>query len=61
MRVQQDPSQIGRCGCGRREFCDGSHSWTEAEWQQILIKEQQAAARHNEQREQPAERQPGER
>ena len=57
MRVQTDPTQIGRCGCGRREFCDGSHSWTEEEWQQILQKEQQAAAAQGQadgQGEQPA-------
>jgi CDGSH-type Zn-finger protein len=40
MRVQNNPADIGRCGCGRREFCDGSHGLTEAEWQAVLAKEQ---------------------
>ena len=43
MRVQKNPEDIGRCGCGRREYCDGSHGLTEAQWQALCAKEQEAA------------------
>ncbi|MPN28282.1 hypothetical protein SDC9_175723 [bioreactor metagenome] len=35
MRVQENPADIGRCGCGRREYCDGSHGLSEAQWQEL--------------------------
>ena len=44
MRVVNRPEDIGRCGCGRREYCDGSHGLTEEEWQALVAKEQAAAA-----------------
>lgn len=43
MRVMEDPQDIGKCGCGRRVYCDGSHGLTEAEWQEVLRKEREAA------------------
>lgn len=43
MRVQANPADIGRCGCGRRDYCDGSHGLSEAQWQARLLQEQQAA------------------
>lgn len=43
MRVQQNPDDIGRCGCGRREYCDGSHGLTDAQWQALQAKELAAA------------------
>lgn len=43
MRVQQNPDDVGRCGCGRREYCDGSHGLTEAQWQALQAKELAAA------------------
>jgi len=43
MRVQKNPEDIGRCGCGRREYCDGSHGLTEAQWLALKTKEQEAA------------------
>ncbi len=43
MRVRQNSEDIGRCGCGRREYCDGSHGLTEAQWQEVQAKELEAA------------------
>ena len=43
MRVIQNPEDIGKCGCGRRVYCDGSHGLTEAEWQEVVKKEREAA------------------
>lgn len=43
MRVQENPQDVGRCGCGRREYCDGSHGLTEEQWQALQAKERQAA------------------
>tara|TARA_R110001583_G_scaffold185046_2_gene344945 strand:+ start:29653 stop:29823 length:171 start_codon:yes stop_codon:yes gene_type:complete len=43
MRVQTNSSDVGRCGCGRREYCDGSHGLTEAQWQALKAKEREAA------------------
>jgi hypothetical protein len=43
MRVSKNPEDIGRCGCGRRVYCDGSHGLTEAEWQEARAKELKAA------------------
>lgn len=45
MRVQTNPADVGRCGCGRREYCDGSHGLTEAQWQALRARELQAAAK----------------
>ena len=39
MRVQENPADIGRCGCGRRDYCDGSHGLSEAQWQALQAKE----------------------
>lgn len=39
MRVRTNSEDIGRCGCGRREYCDGSHGLTEAQWQEVRAKE----------------------
>lgn len=43
MRVRKNSEDIGRCGCGRRDYCDGSHGLTEAQWQQVRAKELEAA------------------
>jgi CDGSH-type Zn-finger protein len=43
MRVQKNPADIGRCGCGRREYCDGSHGLSEAMWQKRLEQERESA------------------
>lgn len=43
IRVQQNPEDFGRCGCGRRDYCDGSHSLSEAQWQAKLAEERQAS------------------
>lgn len=43
MRVQANPADIGRCGCGRRDYCDGSHGLTEEQWQARLAEEQKQA------------------
>ena len=43
MRVVQNPEDIGRCGCGRRVYCDGSHGLTAEQWQAVLDKEHEAA------------------
>lgn len=42
MRVQKNPEDIGRCGCGRREYCDGSHGLSEEQWQAVVAKEREA-------------------
>lgn len=39
MRVQTNPADFGRCGCGRRDYCDGSHGLSEAQWQALQAKE----------------------
>jgi CDGSH-type Zn-finger protein len=46
MRVQKNSEDIGRCGCGRRDYCDGSHGLTEAQWQQVLAKDLAAAQKN---------------
>lgn len=43
MRVQANPEDIGRCGCGRRDYCDGSHGLSEAQWLEVQAKERAAA------------------
>jgi len=43
MRVQKNSADIGRCGCGRRDYCDGSHGLSEAQWQAVQAKERAAA------------------
>jgi|GEM_PF-4733909 hypothetical protein len=43
MRYQENPADVGRCGCGRREYCDSSHALSEAQWQAVLAKEREAA------------------
>ena len=43
MRVQKNSADIGRCGCGRRDYCDGSHGLSEAQWQALQAKERAAA------------------
>ena len=43
MRVQKNSEDIGRCGCGRRDYCDGSHGLSETQWQALQAKEQEAA------------------
>ena len=48
MRVQTDPSKVGRCGCGRREYCDGSHGLSEAEWLALKARELEAARKQAE-------------
>ncbi|MGV8898333.1 MAG: hypothetical protein ACOH2B_03685 [Burkholderiaceae bacterium] len=42
MRVRKNSEDIGRCGCGRRDYWDGSHRLTEAQWQQVQAKELEA-------------------
>ncbi|MGV8900480.1 MAG: hypothetical protein ACOH2B_14755 [Burkholderiaceae bacterium] len=42
MRVRTNSEDIGRCGCGRREYCDGSHGLTETQWQEVRAKELEA-------------------
>ena len=44
MRVQENPADIGRCGCGRREYCDGSHGLSEEQWQALQAQEAAEAA-----------------
>ena len=39
MRVQANAEDVGRCGCGRREYCDGSHGLTELEWLERCARE----------------------
>lgn len=43
MRVQENSADVGRCGCGRRDYCDGSHGLTEEQWQEVQAKEQETA------------------
>jgi len=45
MRVQKNSADIGRCGCGRRDYCDGSHGLSEEQWQALQAKEQESARR----------------
>lgn len=45
MRVQKNPEDIGRCGCGRRQYCDGSHGLSEAQWQEVVAREKAEAER----------------
>lgn len=33
IRVQNNPEDFGRCGCGRRDYCDGSHALSAEQWQ----------------------------
>lgn len=42
IRVQQNPDDFGRCGCGRRDYCDGSHGLSEAAWAALQAAEAQA-------------------
>lgn len=44
MRVQENPADFGRCGCGRREYCDGSHGLSEEQWQAQQAQEAAEAA-----------------
>lgn len=44
MRVVSNPEDIGRCGCGRRDYCDGSHRLTEEEWQAVVARESSTEA-----------------
>lgn len=44
IRVQKNPEDFGRCGCGRRDYCDGSHSLSEAQWQAVQAKERAQAS-----------------
>lgn len=44
MRVVSNPEDIGRCGCGRRDYCDGSHRLTDEEWQAVVVRESGAEA-----------------
>lgn len=46
MRVRTNSEDIGRCGCGRRDYCDGSHGLTEAQWQEVLAKELEAVRKN---------------
>lgn len=46
MRVRKNSEDIGRCGCGRRDYCDGSHGLTEAQWQALRAKELEAAQKN---------------
>ena len=43
IRVQENPEDFGRCGCGRRDYCDGSHGLTEEQWQAHQAKALEAA------------------
>ena len=43
IRVQENPEDFGRCGCGRRDYCDGSHGLTEGQWQARQAKALEAA------------------
>jgi len=46
MRVQKNSEDVGRCGCGRRDYCDDSHGLTEAQWQEVRAKELEAAQKN---------------
>jgi CDGSH-type Zn-finger protein len=48
MRVQKNSADIGRCGCGRRVYCDGSHGLSEAQWQAVQQKERDEAQKEAE-------------
>ena len=37
MRVQQKSEDIGRCACGRRDYCDGSHGLSETQGQALEV------------------------
>ena len=54
MRVQANPDDIGRCGCGRRDYCDGSHGLSAAQWQAVQAREREAATASQEQARDPA-------
>ncbi len=55
IRVQQNSEDFGRCGCGRRQYCDGSHGLSEAQWQARLAAERgEAVAQDNRQEEETA-------
>ncbi|HSG23950.1 MAG TPA: hypothetical protein VLA64_13430 [Azonexus sp.] len=43
IRVQNNSEDFGRCGCGRRDFCDGSHGLTEVQWIALQATELAAA------------------
>ena len=47
MRYQENPEDVGRCGCGRRIYCDGSHGLTEEQWQAVKAKEAAAQQQEN--------------
>lgn len=42
IRVQQNPEDFGRCGCGRRDYCDGSHGLSAAAWAELEAAEAKA-------------------
>lgn len=42
IRVQTKSEDFGRCGYGRRDYCDGSHGLSEAQWQALQTKEPEA-------------------
>ena len=44
IRVQQDSENFGRCGCGRRDYCDGSHGLSEEQWRAVQAKERECGA-----------------
>lgn len=46
IRVQKNPEDFGRCGCGRRDYCDGTHSLTEEKWLAIQAKERQRSTEY---------------
>lgn len=43
IRVQNNSEDFGRCGCGRRDFCYGSHGLTEVQWNALQATELAAA------------------
>lgn len=43
IRVQKSAEDFGRCGCGRRDYCDGSHGLSEEQWQAVQLKEKALA------------------
>ena len=49
IRVQQNSEDFGRCGCGRRQYCDGSHGLSEAQWQARLAAERGEAEAQSQQ------------
>lgn len=54
MRVVTHPEDIGRCGCGRRDYCDGSHGLSEEEWQAVVAQEREAAKNSAEPADEPS-------